>query len=76
MPTKIQVRRGTASQWTTSDPVLSEGEIGFETDTGLFKIGNGSSSWTSLGYAGGDGAGGGADANEILKASFFFTGSK
>lgn len=54
MPTKIQVRRGTASQWVSSDPVLSEGEIGFETDTGKFKIGDGSTSWSSLGYAGGD----------------------
>ena len=71
MATKIQVRRGTASQWTTSDPVLSEGEIGFETDTGLFKIGNGATAWTGLGYAGG---GGGGDTNEILKASFFFGG--
>lgn len=51
MATKIQVRRGTASEWTTSDPTLSSGEIGFETDTGKFKIGNGSDEWTSLGYA-------------------------
>lgn len=53
MPTKIQVRRGTASEWTSSDPTLSAGEIGFETDTGLFKIGDGTIAWTALGYAGG-----------------------
>ena len=55
MATKIQVRRGTAAEWITSDPTLSEGEIGFETDTGLFKIGNGSDAWTTLDYAGGGG---------------------
>ena len=53
MATKIQVRRGTASQWTTSDPTLSEGEVGFETDTNKFKIGDGSTAWTALDYAGG-----------------------
>jgi hypothetical protein len=40
MSTKIQVRRGTAAQWTAANPTLDSGEIGFETDTGKFKIGN------------------------------------
>jgi hypothetical protein len=57
MQTKIQVRRGTAQQWADADTVLDSGEIGFETDTGLFKIGNGSATWTALGYAGGNGGG-------------------
>jgi hypothetical protein len=47
--TKIQVRRGTASQWTSQ--VLAQGEIGFETDTGRFKIGDGSTAWSSLTYS-------------------------
>lgn len=50
--TQIQVRRGTASQWTSTDPTLAAGEWGFETDTGKVKIGNGSTAWTSLGYTG------------------------
>jgi hypothetical protein len=50
MATKIQVRRGSSSNWTTTNPVLSEGEIGFETNTGKFKIGNGSSAWSALDY--------------------------
>jgi hypothetical protein len=50
MPTKIQVRRGTASEWTTSNPVLSAGELGFETDTSKFKIGDGTTNWTGLDY--------------------------
>lgn len=50
MATRMQQRRGTASQWTTANPVLAAGEIGFETDTSKFKIGDGSSSWSTLPY--------------------------
>jgi hypothetical protein len=50
--TQIQVRRGTAAEWTSANPTLSSGEWGFETDTGKTKIGNGSTAWTSLGYVG------------------------
>jgi hypothetical protein len=48
--TKIQLRRGTASEWTAANPTLSSGELGFEVDTGKFKIGNNSSVWASLDY--------------------------
>jgi len=47
----LQLRRDTATNWTNNDPVLAEGEIGVETDTLKFKIGDGSTSWTSLDYA-------------------------
>jgi hypothetical protein len=50
--TQVQVRRGTASQWTSANPTLASGEWGFETDTGKVKIGNGSTAWNSLGYTG------------------------
>ena len=53
--TQIQVRRGTASQWTSTNPTLAAGEWGFETDTGKAKIGTGSANWTSLSYFGGTG---------------------
>jgi hypothetical protein len=53
--TQIQVRRGTAAQWTSTNPVLSSGEWGYETDTGKVKIGNGTTAWTSLAYSGGSG---------------------
>lgn len=49
--TQIQVRRGTASQWTSTNPTLASGEQGFETDTNKMKIGNGSTAWNSLSYA-------------------------
>jgi hypothetical protein len=51
MATKIQIRRDSASNWTSNNPTLSAGEFGFETDTGKFKIGTGSSAWTSLSYS-------------------------
>lgn len=50
MATKIQVRRDTSSNWTSLNPILGAGEIGFETNTGKFKIGNGSSGWSALDY--------------------------
>ena len=46
----MQQRRGTAAQWTAANPILAAGEIGFETDTNKFKMGNGSSTWTALTY--------------------------
>jgi hypothetical protein len=48
--TQIQIRRGTATQWTSSNPTLAAGELGLETDTLLMKAGNGSTAWTSLAY--------------------------
>jgi len=49
--TQIQIRRGTAAQWTSTNPTLASGEQGFETDTNKMKIGNGSTAWNSLSYA-------------------------
>lgn len=46
----IQLRRDTAANWTSVNPVLNAGELGFETDTGKLKIGDGSTAWTSLTY--------------------------
>lgn len=53
--TQIQTRRGTAASWTSTNPTLASGEFGFETDTGRFKIGNGSTAWNSLAYNAGAG---------------------
>jgi hypothetical protein len=49
--TQIQIRRGTASQWTSTNPTLASGEQGYETDTGKMKIGDGTTAWNSLAYA-------------------------
>lgn len=45
---RILPRRGTAAAWTAANPVLGVGEVGYESDTGLVKIGDGSTAWTSL----------------------------
>jgi hypothetical protein len=52
MAVQIQFRNDTAANWTSADPVLAQGELGLETDTSQFKIGNGSDSWTELAYGG------------------------
>ena len=46
----IQIRRDTASNWTSANTVLAQGELGAETDTSKIKIGDGSTAWSSLGY--------------------------
>lgn len=46
----IKLRRGTAALWKSTNPVLAQGEPGYETDTGYTKIGDGTSTWTSLTY--------------------------
>jgi hypothetical protein len=54
MATRMQQRRGTAAQWISVNngdgPTLAAGEIGFETDTGKFKIGDGVNPWVDLVY--------------------------
>lgn len=47
---QFQFRRGTASEWTSVNPVLADGEMGVETDTKRVKIGNGVANWVNLPY--------------------------
>ena len=47
---RIQTRRDTSINWQTANPVLLSGEVGYETDTGRTKTGNGSSAWGLLSY--------------------------
>ena len=55
MAIQIQIRRDTAANWTSVDPILAEGEFGLETDTNQMKIGDGVLAWTALAYFGGGG---------------------
>jgi len=48
MAIRIQLRRDTAANWVSSNPVLRQGEIGIETDTLQMKLGNGTSTWTQI----------------------------
>lgn len=65
MATRMQQRRGTAAQWVSTNsgngPILAAGEIGFESDTSKFKIGDGVNHWVDLIYQGA------ADAVEIAQ---------
>lgn len=61
----IQIRRDTAANWASVNPILAIGEQGFETDTGKFKIGTGSTTWNSLLYA--------TDASNITGATLAVT---
>jgi hypothetical protein len=50
MAIKIQLRRDTAANWASANPILSQGEPAFEIDTGREKIGDGVTEWNSLAY--------------------------
>ena len=62
IPIHIQLRRGTASQWTLANPVLAAGEMGVELDTDKFKFGDGTTPWNGLSY----GTAASPDVHEIL----------
>jgi hypothetical protein len=66
MATRMQQRRGTAAQWISTNsgngPILNAGEIGYETDTNKFKIGDGTNHWLNLDYF--------IDANSTANPSF------
>jgi hypothetical protein len=50
MAKKIQIRRGDATAWSTANPILSSGEIGYDTTNKSFKVGDGTTLWNSLAY--------------------------
>jgi len=48
--TRFKLRNGSAALWTAENPILLEGEVGLETDTRKYKVGNGVSAWSALPY--------------------------
>jgi hypothetical protein len=48
MAYKIQIRRDTATNWTSVNPTLGQGELGYETTTGKLNVGDGVKTWTQL----------------------------
>lgn len=48
---QIQIRRGTAAEWTSANPQLALAELGWETDTNKMKFGDGTSNWVDLPYS-------------------------
>lgn len=76
MATKIQLRRGTSTEWTAVNPTLSSGEPGVETDTGKFKLGNGTDDWNTLPYANSGGVGHEQNTDTDLDPTFEATFEK
>ncbi len=58
MAIQVQTRNGASATWTLNDPILAQGEIGYETDTGKMKYGNGVTEWINLAYFAGEEFGG------------------
>lgn len=48
MAVRIQFRRGTSTEWSAANPVLAEGELGYESDTKVIKFGDGLTAWATL----------------------------
>jgi hypothetical protein len=48
--TRFKLRNGTAAEWTAANPTLLRGEVGVETDTRRYKIGDGTTAWVGLSY--------------------------
>jgi len=64
--TRIQVRRGTAAEFSSANPVLGQGEPAFETDTNILKIGDGLTAYNSLSAISGGGGGGTGDITAVI----------
>jgi len=49
---QLQFRRDLSANWFANNPVLAGGEMGIESDTKLFKLGDGTTNWRALAYGG------------------------
>ena len=69
MATRIQIRRDTATNWSSANTILAQGEMALETDTGKLKVGDGTTAWGALDYSldpvGATGRVTGADASNV-----------
>ncbi len=51
MATQIQIRRDTAANWASNNPVMAPGELGLDQTNNAFKLGDGATAWNSLAYS-------------------------
>ena len=69
MATRIQIRRDTATNWSSANTILAQGEMALETDTSKMKVGDGTTAWGALDYVldpvGATGRVTGADASNV-----------
>jgi hypothetical protein len=54
--TQIQIRRDTTANWESVNPVLADGEIGYDITANKFKVGNGTDAWRDIEYSGASGS--------------------
>lgn len=47
---RIQLKKDTSEAWRINNPVLLDGEAGYESDTNLMKVGDGIHRWLELDY--------------------------
>ena len=66
----IQLRRDTAANWLSVNPVLGNGQPGVETDTRKWKVGNGTSAWDALPYMSISAALGDGDYGDVVVSGF------
>jgi len=60
----LRHRRDTAANWTAANPVLEDGQLGFETDTRKSKLGDGTTAWNTLSYTASVTTGGVSDGDK------------
>ncbi len=68
--TRIQLRRGTSAEWNTSSAagnILGKGEPGYDTSSGVLKVGDGTKTWNQLSAISGGGGGGGGGISNVVE---------
>lgn len=71
----IQVKRDTAANWASVDPVLADGQPGYDKTNNALRIGNGASAWSALTAIGGGGGGSGTVTTVSVTTANGFSGS-
>lgn len=65
--TRIRFRKGTESEWSSSNPILASGEPGYDLTNNLLKIGDGETNWSNLTGITGGGGGGGLTQSQVVE---------
>ena len=71
MTTRIKLRRDTAANWLSNDPILALGEAGYDTTNNELRVGDGVSVWSELSAVGGSISSAVAIAPELGPAVIF-----
>jgi hypothetical protein len=71
----ITFRKGTASEWTSANPILASGEPGYDLTNSIFKIGNGVSNWVALSGIASTSVGGGSSSSVGVRGIVSVTGT-